>query len=90
MSENTRQLWYLRKIPALLGTTRETVSVLLPRFEREGLIARSGRQIVLRDLPRLSVRAREVSHSAERGRAPPIDARPVAPRASAPVVTGHL
>ena len=58
MSEHTRLLWYSRKIPALLGTTREAVSVLLPRLEREGLIARRGRQIVLRDLPRLRVRAR--------------------------------
>lgn len=48
------------ELAALIGTTRETVSVELQRFERDGLIARHRRQILLLDLPRLDIRAREV------------------------------
>ena len=59
------------ELAALIGTTRETVSLELQRLRREGLIDYRGRVIVLRDLPQLRVRAREVSHAAGRGRAPP-------------------
>lgn len=55
------------ELAALIGTTRETASLELQRFERDGLIARRRRQIVLRDLPRLRARASEV-HLGRKGR----------------------
>jgi len=78
------------EIAALIGTTRETVSVELQRLRREGLILVRRRQIVLRDLSRLRVHARAVSHGAGRGRAPPVERRPDLARASAPLATCHL
>lgn len=77
------------EIAALIGTTRETVSLELQRLECEGLVVRRRRQILLCDIPRLRARAREVHHGAAgRGRAPP-DHTPLRPirvdtRASAP------
>lgn len=47
------------ELAALIGTTRETVSLELQRLTRERLIARRGRRILLRDLPRLRLRARD-------------------------------
>ena len=62
------------EIAALIGTTRETVSLELQRLEREGLIVRNRREVLLCDLPRLRARAREVHRGAAgRGRAPPDD-----------------
>ena len=78
------------ELAALIGTTRETVSVELQRLRREGLILVRRRQIVLRDLSRLRVHARAVSHGARRGRAPPVERRPDLARASAPLATCHL
>ena len=78
------------EIAALIGTTRETVSVELQRLRREGLILIRRRQIVLRDLSRLRVHARAVSGGAGRGRAPPVEPRPDHARASAPVATCHV
>ena len=48
-----------QELAALIGTTRETVSLELGRLERSGLIARRGRQILLRDIPRLRALARD-------------------------------
>lgn len=59
------------ELAALIGTTRETASLELQRFERDGLIVRHRRQILLRDLPRLRACARETHGTAGRGRAPP-------------------
>jgi CRP-like cAMP-binding protein len=47
------------ELAALIGTTRETVSIELGRLERSRLILRRGRQIVVRDIPRLRVHARD-------------------------------
>ena len=46
------------ELAALIGTTRETVSLELGRLEQSGLIVRHGRRIVVRDLPRLRALAR--------------------------------
>lgn len=51
---------------ALLGTTRETVSLELRRFEDEGLIARHRRRIVLLDLPRLRALVHDIRVSPPR------------------------
>ncbi|HEY8376435.1 MAG TPA: Crp/Fnr family transcriptional regulator [Nannocystis sp.] len=62
------------ELAALIGTTRETVSVELGRLERDGLIARERRKILLLDLARLHVRAREADHrrpDRRRGSRPP-------------------
>ena len=71
------------ELAALIGTTRETVSVELQRLRREGLIDYRGRLIVLHDQAQLRVRAREVAHGGGRGRAPP-QAPPPGPTASLP------
>ncbi|HRI08476.1 MAG TPA: Crp/Fnr family transcriptional regulator [Nannocystaceae bacterium] len=76
------------ELAALIGTTRETVSVELQRLRREGLILIHRRQIVLRDLSRLRVHARTVSLGAGRRRAPPPS--PDLARASASLATCHL
>ena len=47
------------ELAALIGTTRETVSVELGRLERSRLIVRRGRRILLRDLSRLRAEARD-------------------------------
>lgn len=78
------------EIAALIGTTRETVSVELQRLRREGLILIRRRQIVLRDLSRLRVHARAVSGGAGRGRAPPVEPRPDLARASTSLATCHV
>lgn len=48
-----------QELAALIGTTRETVSLELGRLERSRLILRRGRQILLRDVPRLRAQARD-------------------------------
>ena len=48
-----------QELAALIGTTRETVSIELGRLERSRLIARQGRQILLCDVPRLRAQARD-------------------------------
>ena len=74
-----------QEIAALIGTTRETVSLELQRFERDGLVVRHRRQILLCDIPRLRARAREVHHGAAgHGRAPPECAPPRPNRLNAP------
>lgn len=47
------------ELAALVVTTRETVTVELARLEHDRLISRQGRQIVLRDLARLRIAARD-------------------------------
>lgn len=47
------------ELAALIGTTRETVSLELGRLERSRLIHRRGRRILLRDIPRLLAQARD-------------------------------
>ena len=47
------------ELAALIGTTRETVSIELGRLEASHLIVRRGRQLLLRDIPRLRVHARD-------------------------------
>lgn len=60
------------EIAALIGTTRETVSLELQRLERDGLVVRLRRRILLCDLPRLRACACEAHHGAAgHGRAPP-------------------
>lgn len=54
------------ELAALIGTTRETVTLELRRLESDGLIVRCGRQILLRDLPRLRACTREVHGAAPR------------------------
>lgn len=78
------------ELAALIGTTRETVSVELQRLRREGLILIRRRQIVLRDLSRLRVHAHAVSHGAGHGRAPPQGPRTDRTRVSASLPSCHL
>lgn len=47
------------ELAALIGTTRETVSIELGRLEASHLISRRGRHIVLCDVPRLRIYARD-------------------------------
>lgn len=79
-----------QELAALIGTTRETVSLELQRLHREGLIFSRRRQIVLRDLPRLRVRAREEARGTGRGRAPPPAPHPDLARASASLAACDL
>ena len=48
-----------QELAALIGTTRETVSLELGRLERSRLIVRRGRQILPCDVPRLRALARD-------------------------------
>lgn len=64
------------ELAALIGTTRETVTLELRRLESDGLVVRCGRQILLRDLPRLHACTREVHSSARSSRALPNRAPP--------------
>ncbi|MBZ5713955.1 Crp/Fnr family transcriptional regulator [Nannocystis pusilla] len=47
------------ELAALIGTTRESVSLELGRLERSRLLIRRGRRILLRDLRRLLAQARD-------------------------------
>lgn len=73
------------ELAALIGTTRETVSVELQRLRREGLVLTRRRQIVLRDLPRLRAQARDCST-----RAPPRTRAPGLARAPASLASRAL
>lgn len=78
-----------QELAALIGTTRETVSLELQRLERDGLVLRRGRQIFLRDIPRLQASTRGACRGTPRrvrspGRSSPGPSRMDA-RAGAPV-----
>jgi CRP/FNR family cyclic AMP-dependent transcriptional regulator len=79
------------ELATLIGTTRETVTLELNRFEREGLVGRRGRQVLLRDLPRLRACASEAPGSTRPRRALPDRAKsPHGPGAAPSLLIANL
>ncbi|MFY0537844.1 helix-turn-helix domain-containing protein [Nannocystis pusilla] len=60
-----------RELAALVVSTRETVSLELQRLERDHLIARLGRQIVVSDLRQLRAAARDAPERLAAARSAP-------------------